>query len=143
MTNPENIVRLRVLLGFLKAGRVLDHGSSVLLLGALVAGGRGPGGLVAAASAGAVLLGLLEKYLAWRVALDVEFFAVLLEQPGQETAFDAALAEFLGRPAVAATRPMASRWQGARRLVQLQAAALAAQVLAVAIGAVGLAMGAR
>ena len=129
------------MLGFLKAGRVLDHGSSVLLLGALVAGGRGSGGLVAAASAGAVLLGLLEKYLAWRVALDVEFFAVLLEQPGQETAFDAALAEFLGRPAVAATRPMASRWQGARRLVRQQAVVLGAQVVAVVVGVACIAIG--
>ena len=135
MTNPENTVRLRVLLGFLKAGRVLDHGSSVLLLGTLVAGLRGPGGLVAAVVFGvAALLGLLEKYLAWRVALDVEFFTLLLEQPGQEAVFDAALAEFMGRPPVAATRPMTSRWQGARRLVRLQAAAVGAQALAIAAG---------
>lgn len=134
-TNHDNIVRLRVLLGFLKAGRVLDHASSVLLLGTLVAGFRSEGALVAALLGGAMLLGLLEKYLAWRVALDVAFFAILLEQPSPEAAFDAALADFLGRPA-ATTRPMTSRWQGARRLVLLQAVALGAQVLAVGAGMV-------
>ena len=137
MTNSEHAIRLRVLLGFLKAGHVLDHGSSVLLLAALlgtlmsagIAGG-------AAAFGGAVLLGLLEKYLAWRVALDAEFFALLLEYPGQEALFDTALAEFLGRPAATATRAMASRWQGARQLVRLQAAAAAGQALAVVAGLV-------
>jgi len=134
MLNPENAVRLRVLLGFLKAGRVLDHGSSVLLLGTLLLGIWAGAGPAALALSTAALLGLLEKYLAWRVALDAEFFALLLEQPGQEAAFDAALAEFLGRSAVAKTRPLASRWQGARRLVRQQAAALGAQVLALVAG---------
>ena len=141
MLNPENAVWLRVLLGFLKAGRVLDHGSSVLLLGALVLGARASAGPGMAALGGAVLLGLLEKYLAWRVALDAEFFALLLEQPGQEAAFDAALSAFLGRPAAAETRPLASRWQGARRLVRLQAGALGAQALAVAAGVACCALG--
>lgn len=134
MLNSEHTIRLRVLLGFLQAGRVLDHGSSVLLLAALLAGARASNGLGLALLGGAVLLGLLEKYLAWRVALDAEFFALLLEQPGQEAAFDAALAAFLGRSAAAETRSMASRWQGARRLVRQQAAVLGAQALAVAAG---------
>lgn len=141
MTNPENTVRLRVLLGFLKAGRVLDHGSSVLLLGTLVLAVRAAAGLGAVVLGSAVLLGLLEKYLAWRVALDAEFFALLLEQPGQEAAFDAALAEFLGRSGAVAPRPMSNRWQGARRLVRQQAAALGAQALAVAAGAACFAIG--
>ena len=125
---------LRVLLGFLRAGRVLDHGSSVLLLGGLVAGllqSGGTGELVlgSALVLGALVLGALAKYLAWRVALDAEFFALLLEQPGHEAAFDQALAAFLGRPAPAATRTLASRWQGARRLVRRQAAVVAMQAL--------------
>lgn len=132
--DDENTVRLRVLLGFLRAGRVLDHGSSVLLVGALLLGPVVGAGPAVGFFSGAVLLGLLEKYLAWRVALDAEFFALLLEQPGREAAFDAALAEFMGRPAVAETRPMASRWQGARRLVRQQAAVLAAQAVAVGLG---------
>ena len=141
MLNPENAVRLRVLLGFLRAGRVLDHGSSVLLLGVLVLGTRAVAWPVIVALGIAALLGLLEKYLAWRVALDAEFFALLLAQPGQEAAFDTALAEFLGRSVVAETRPMASRWQGARRLVRQQAAALGAQALAVVVGVACIAIG--
>lgn len=134
MLKPENGIQLRVLLGFLKAGRVLDHGSSVLLLAALLLAAVAGAGPAVAAYGGAALLGLLEKYLAWRVALDVEFFALLLEQPGQAVAFDAALAEFLGRPTAPEPRAMASRWQGARRLVQWQAASVAIQALAVAAG---------
>ena len=141
LNNTENTVRMRVLLGFLKAGRVLDHGSSVLLLGALVLGARAVAWPVIVALGIAALLGLLEKYLAWRVALDAEFFALLLAQPGQEAAFDTALAEFLGRSVVAETRPMASRWQGARRLVRLQAATLGAKALAVAAGLACCALG--
>ena len=140
MLNTENTVRLRVLLGFLNAGRVLDHGSSALLLGALALGARAGAGPAVLVLGIAALLGLLEKYLAWRVALDAEFFVLLLEQPGQEASFDAALAEFLGRPVVALARPMASRWQGARRLVRQQAVVLGAQALAVGLllGLIGL-----
>ena len=134
LNDDENTVRLRVLLGFLRAGRVLDHGSSGLLVGALLLGPVVGAGPAAGFFGGAGLRGLLEKYLAWRVALDAEFFALLLAQPGREAAFDAALAEFRGRPAVAAARPMASRWQGARRLVRRQAAVLMAQALAVGLG---------
>lgn len=129
MLNSENAVRLRVLLGFLKAGRVLDHGSSVLLLATLLLGMQARSWPMGLALGGALLLGLVEKYLAWRVALDVEFFTLLHEQPGQETAFDAELAAFLGRPMAVGTRSMVSRWQGARRLVRAQALALGAQAV--------------
>ena len=123
----------RVVLGFLKAGRVLDNCSSVLLLGTLVlAWGAGR---PLALSAGLVALGLaiLEKYLAWRVALDAEFFALLHEQPQQTAAFDAALAAFLGRAPGPAGRSLADRCQGARRLVVRQAAVLGLQVGSVGI----------
>ena len=120
---------LRVLLGFLRAGRILDHGSSVLLLGGLVAGLLKSGGAGELVMGSALVLGALAKYLAWRVALDAEFFALLLEQPGHEAAFDQAMAAFMGRPAPAETRTLASRWQGARRLVRWQAAAVAVQAL--------------
>lgn len=130
MLNPENTVRLRVLLGFLQAGRVLDHGSSVLLLATLLLGAQGGTWPLGLALGGAALLGLLEKYLAWRVALDAGFFALLHEHPGQEAAFDAELATFLGRPVAAEARAMTSRWQGARRLVRAQALALGAQAVA-------------
>ena len=128
-SDQATAMSLRVLLGFLRAGRVLDHGSSVLLLGGLVAGLLKSGGTGELVMGWALALGALAKYLAWRVALDAEFFALLLEQPGHEAAFDQALATFLGRPAPAETRTLASRWQGARRLVRRQAAVVAMQGL--------------
>ena len=48
-------------------------------------------------------------------------FTLLHEQPTQTAAFDAALAAFLGRPAPVTGRSLASRCQGARRLVVCQA----------------------
>lgn len=118
----------QVLLGFLQAGRVLDGLSSVLLLGTLLLTPLSPLAVVAAAAA----LGLLEKYFAWRVALDAEFFTLLSEvRPAAPAEFDAALAAFLGRP-VPAPRPLPSRIRGGRLLLLRQALALGAQVLAVA-----------
>jgi hypothetical protein len=125
--NADNPVMLRVVLGFLRAGRVLDGASSVLLLGTLGRALLPASALVVAGLAIALLLAALAKYLAWRVALDVEFFALLHEQPAQAADFDAALAAFLGRKAA----PLASRWQGARRLVIYQAVVLGTQALTV------------
>lgn len=137
--SPENPVSLRVLLGFLKAGRVLDGGSSVLLLGTILLIGP-PQAWPGVLSIGiALAVGLIEKYLAWRVALDVEFFTLLREQPEQAGAFDQALAVFLSNEPPTALRSMASRWQGARQLVKRQALVVGLQalvLLAVAAGAV-------
>ena len=127
----DNPVMLRVVLGFLKTGRVLDGASSVLLLGTLGRALLPAAPLVTVGIGVALVLAALEKYVAWRVALDVEFFTVLHEQPAQAGDFDAALAAFLGRSAVPPPRSLASRWQGTRRLVIYQAAALLAQVLIV------------
>ena len=122
---------LRVVLGFLKAGRVLDSGSSVLLLGTLGRALLPESALVTVGIGMALALAALEKYVAWRVALDAEFFTVLHAQPAQAGDFDAALAAFLGRSAVPPPRSLANRWQGARRLVIYQAVALLAQALIV------------
>lgn len=135
--NAENPLAVRVLLGFLKAGRVLDAGSSVLLLGTLVLAGTPLAPGKAAAVGTALLLGLLAKYYAWRVALDAEFFALLSEQPQQAGAFDGALADFMGRTTAPPRRTMDSRWQGARRLVKRQAAVVVLQALAVVAAAIG------
>lgn len=131
--NPDNPLASQVVLGFLKAGRVLDGGSSVLLLGTLVlaAGARPP--LVVGLLLLTFGLAVLEKYLAWRVALDAEFFALLSEQPPQLAAFDTALAGFLGRAPGPAGRSLASRCQGARRLVVQQALVLGLQAGSVGI----------
>ena len=128
---PDNPIGLRVLLGFLRAGRVLDGGSSALLLGTVVLTTAPLPAVGAVCLAAALAAGLLEKYFAWRVALDAEFFALLDEQPAHTAAFDAALGEFLGRE-IASGRSVASRWRGARRLLKWQAAAVAVQAAAVA-----------
>ncbi|MBD2769642.1 hypothetical protein IC235_17265 [Hymenobacter sp. BT664] len=135
--SPEQPIALRVLLGFLKAGRVLDGGSSALLLGTVVLASAPGEPLTTFVLAVALALGLVEKYLAWRVALDVEFFTLLYEQPEKAAAFDAALADFLNQKSAPAPRSMASRWQGARRLVRRQAVLLVVQaglVLLVLVG---------
>ncbi|MDJ0366112.1 hypothetical protein QMK33_13190 [Hymenobacter sp. H14-R3] len=129
--NADNPVMLRVVLGFLRAGRVLDGASSVLLLGTLVQALIPASATVKLCVVVALLLAALAKYLAWRVALDVEFFALLHEQPTQAADFDAALAAFLGRKVGPPARSLAGRWQGARRLVIYQAVVLGAQALIV------------
>jgi hypothetical protein len=124
----ENPLAARVVAGFLKAGRVLDGASSVLLLGTLVLV-RGPLSMSALGALGiALALAVAAKYLAWRVALDAEFFTLLHEQSAQTVAFDAALAAFLERPAPVAGRSLASRCRGARRLVICQALLVGLQV---------------
>ncbi|SES74117.1 hypothetical protein [Hymenobacter actinosclerus] len=130
MSAPEDAMLYRVTQGFLRAGRVLDRASSVLLLATL---GRALLPLAPGAAFGlvvALLLAALAKYYAWRVALDAEFFALLHKQPEAAPGFDAALAGFLGR-AVSPARTPASRWRGARQLVRRQALVVAAQLLAV------------
>ena len=129
----DNPVMLRVVQGFLRAGRVLDGASSVLLLGTLGRALLPATGLARATLAAALALAALEKYLAWRVALDAEFFALLHEQPALALDFDAALAAFLGRRATPPARSLASRWRGARRLVIYQGAALGAQALIISL----------
>ena len=130
--NPKTTARLRILLGFLRAGRVLDGASSVLLLSTVVLARGAASPVQAAGIALALALGFVEKYLAWRVALDVECFAWLLEQP-PVAAFDEALAAFLGQKPAAAPRSMGSRWRGARRLVRHQAIVLGLQAGVVAV----------
>jgi len=124
-----NPATLPVLLGFLRAGRVFDAASSVLLLGSLGLAWQPAPAWLAAGVLAALGLGLLEKYLAWRVALDAEFFAFLREQLGAAADFDQALAEFRGQAAVVPSPPreLPSRWRGARRLVLRQAWVLGAQ----------------
>ncbi|WP_019946428.1 hypothetical protein [Hymenobacter aerophilus] len=130
MPETQNAMIYRVTQGFLRAGRVFDGASSVLLLATL---GRTLLPLesgVVVGLVGALLLAALAKYYAWRVALDAEFFALLHEQPEATAEFDAALAEFRGRP-TPPSRPPESRWYGARQLVRRQAVVVGAQLLAV------------
>jgi hypothetical protein len=125
----ENPLAARVVAGFLKAGRVLDGASSVLLLGTLVLAHGPLSTPVLVIMLVALALAVAAKYLAWRVALDAEFFALLHEQPTQTAPFDAALAAFLGRPVPVAGRSLASRCQGARRLIIYQVLLVGGQVV--------------
>ncbi len=94
-----NAMALGVMVAFLRSGRLLDHAASLglLLTGAWLAwhGAGRFGGWVWACL---IATALAEKYLAWRVALDAELFAVLAAaQTSREIdQFDIALAAFLG-----------------------------------------------
>lgn len=127
----ENPVMMRVVVGFLKGGRVLDSASSVLLLGTLVRALLPATPLVVVGLGVALVLAGLEKYFAWRVALDAEFFTLLNEQPAQAERFDEALATFLGRSTLPTHRSFTSRWHGTRQLVISQAVTLLLQALMV------------
>ena len=138
MSPPDNPLIFRVTQGFLRAGRVVDATSTVLLLVTLLGVLGVLAGLTRAAAAPelialglALALGLLAKYYAWRIALDAEFFGLLADQPQQAEAFDAALTTFLGRKNMPPPRTLENRWQGARRLVVRQALVVAGQLLAV------------
>jgi hypothetical protein len=123
-----------VMAAFLRTGRMADHASSAILIGVLaLAGGTGAGAPPAALGA-ALLLALVEKYFAWRVALDAELFAVLALHD-DVAAFDHALETCAGRKPDVPPRPLARRWRGARGLLLcqivcfgLQAAGLAAML---------------
>ena len=110
-----------VMTAFLRTGKDADHASSVLLLGTLLLYvTQFPSYLASLVMLLALLLALVEKYFAWRVALDAELFALLGRAPGEATVFDEALAACLGRKSVARQRTMQSRWLGAKRYLRYQ-----------------------
>lgn len=90
---------------------------------------------------GVVLLGLVQKYWALRVAVDADLFAALAKRPDIEPAqMDTALLTLgLAREPLP-PRDWAARSQGALRLLRRQACWLAAQCAAALIGIVLLAM---
>lgn len=127
-TAPDNTVAAKVFAAFLHSGRILDHASSVLALGALLTAGRELSPLAAALLATTLGFAMLEKYYAWRVALDADLFRVLAEHPSDLAQFDAALQSVIGGvPAPA--RSIMNRWAGARRLLYGQVLALLLQTL--------------
>ncbi|UOD28137.1 hypothetical protein INH39_22070 [Massilia violaceinigra] len=126
----EQATQAGVMASFLHVGAPVDHASSLLLaLGVLCAllGHAAPlAGLLA------LLLGLGEKYFAWRAALDAELFAVLARDPGNEAAFDTALGACMGRGTPMPQRTLAQRWPGARRFLLWQIGLVLAQALLLA-----------
>lgn len=134
MTDADaSALTISVMTAFLRVGKSIDHASSVLLLASvLLYGVQRATPLMMLAAALALSLGLLEKYYAWRVALDAELFALLGCSPNQMAAFDEALAACLGRNANAPLRSLHSRWRGAKRLLRYQAAACVLQAVTAA-----------
>ncbi|MGC5701717.1 hypothetical protein J4P02_16080 [Pseudomonas sp. NFXW11] len=122
----------------LRRGRALDQLSTGLtLLGALYGLGQyllasvSLGGLLV--SLALVLLGLVEKYLALRVAFDAELFQRVADAPvpleHSTQALDQALSALGLQPAERGGRPWDQRSRGALGLLRRQALLLAAQVL--------------
>ncbi|QPI53503.1 hypothetical protein IV454_29295 [Massilia antarctica] len=114
---------------FLRVGAPIDHASSLLLALGVACGLLDPLRLM---SVIALLLGLIEKYVAWRAALDADLFAVLARAPEHDAAFDAALGACMGRVAPLPQRTLAQRWQGARRFLLWQIGLVLAQALLLA-----------
>ncbi|NHZ93345.1 hypothetical protein F2P45_30690 [Massilia sp. CCM 8733] len=126
----EQATAAGVMASFLRVGAPVDHASSLLLaLGVLCAL---LGQVTPPAAVLALLLGLGEKYFAWRAALDADLFAVLAHNPGHEAAFDAALGACMGRSTPLPQRTLAQRWQGARRFLLWQIGLVLAQALLLA-----------
>ncbi|NHZ95323.1 hypothetical protein [Massilia sp. CCM 8734] len=126
----EQATAAGVMASFLRVGAPIDHASSLLLALGVVCALLGSSSPVAPALA--LLLGLAEKYFAWRAALDADLFAVLARDPGHEAAFDAALGACMGRSTPLPQRTLAQRWQGALRFLLWQIGLVLAQALLLA-----------
>jgi hypothetical protein len=131
----DHPITLGVMAAWLKTGRVLDHAASLALVLTLLAlhpmAGLREGWPNGWGVAVWLALALMEKYYAWRVALDAGLFDLLAQTGARDMGqFDASMAAFL-RPGAASMPPrsMESRFMGARRLFLWQVAALLMQVL--------------
>lgn len=129
----DHPVAIHLLTAFLRTGRQLDNASSVLLLAGLFLLPEFSPLLNGMGFALMLLFAFVEKYFAWRVALDAELFAVLCKYPQKIKEFDVSLATFLGRVHIANTRSMESRWNGAKRFLKYQGFFLALQAAAIVI----------
>ena len=122
----------QVMAALLRQGRILDGLSGALLVAGVVFGFgqllvEHADPLLAAICLGLVLVGLVQKYLALRVAFDATLFAGL-ETLGLDE-LDAALLGLGLLPPQRAGRPLAERSRGALRLLKRQALCVAAQGL--------------
>lgn len=136
-------MQLFTVASLLRRGKALDRLSSALTLLGLAIGlapllGAVAQPLSAVLCALLLLLGLVEKYWALRVALDAELFQRLADDAEHLTLHTADLDQALTglglQPANLAARSWDERSRGALRLLRLQALSLLAQLLlAVAI----------
>lgn len=122
----------QVMAALLRQGRLLDGLSGALLLAGVVFGFgqlllKHADPLLAAICLALMLVGLVQKYLALRVAFDAALFA-RLETLGLDE-LDAALLGLGLLPPQRSGRPLAERSHGALRLLKRQALCVACQGL--------------
>lgn len=131
-------MELQVVASLLRRGRSLDQlstGMTVLggLFGLLQLLLITPVALSLLLSAWLIVVGLLQKYWALRVAFDADLFDAVAQDadavPHRTVELDQALQSLGLQPANRAGRPWAERQRGALKLLRNQAVLLVAQVL--------------
>ena len=116
----------------LRRGAMVHVASSILTFGALL--GIALAKIWLGVGVTMVLLGLVEFWLAARVALDVELFDAIARS-GDLEGFDRTMQALGLMPADKANRALGLRIRGALRLLWLQALALVAQIAVLIAGA--------
>lgn len=127
-------MQLQVVASLLRRGRSLDQLSTGLtLLGVMFGLAQllmiSISTLCLLLSLWMILLGLLQKYWALRVAFDADLFALLARDPQRTPELDQALQSLGLQSAKRIGRPWAERQRGALKLLRKQAYLLAAQVV--------------
>ena len=119
----------------LRRGALLHTASLVLTVATVIAVvSTRPGSASLVAIAVVAALGIVEFWLAARVALDAELFDVLAARRSDLAGFDRAMQSLGLMPPAKANRPLAHRIRGAFRLLKLQALTLGLQVAVLVIG---------
>lgn len=131
-------MELHVVASLLRRGRALDQLSTGLTLLGVVFGLLQlllitPVAVGLLLSAWLIVVGLLQKYWALRVAFDADLFDAVAQDadavPHRTVDLDQALQSLGLQPADRAGRPWAERQRGALKLLRKQAVLVAAQVL--------------
>jgi hypothetical protein len=117
----------RIAAALLRRGAMVHAMSAALTLGGIAAVVFGFPGMWPA-----VVVGLIEFWLAARVAIDADLFSALGESDLAQ--FDEAMRRLGLMPQSKAGRPMDNRIRGALRLLKLQGAMLLLQIVAIFIG---------
>ena len=117
----------RIAAALLRRGAMVHAMSAALTLGGIAAVVFGFHGMWPV-----VVVGLIEFWLAARVAIDADLFSALGE--GDLAQFDEAMRRLGLMPQSKAGRPMDNRIRGALRLLKLQGAMLLLQIVAIFIG---------
>lgn len=127
-SNFSHPVALHMIAAVLRTGKMIDHASSLLFLGVLLIELR-EGAVSSLWLIAGIAAASIEKYFAWRVALDAGLFTVLCKFPTETVRFDAALAVQFEAGKIKANRSMESRWRGAKRFLIWQVGLVVCQVV--------------